>query len=75
MRTMKRWSQDRFWAPEPRRLDTDLVESFAYLARDLPWPHGPLSCGCCVCSDARAEVGIEPGLIDPWDLIGARWLP
>ena len=53
----------------------DLVDSFAELAISLPWPHGPSTCGCLVCADARARVGMAPGEPDYADLFGARWMP
>lgn len=51
---------------------TDLVDSYADLAITLSPPHGPDSCFCLICSDARKALGHRPltpdldGIVDRW---------
>lgn len=40
-----------------------------------PPPHSLHLCGCLACADDRVRLDITPLVLDPWDLIGVRWLP
>jgi hypothetical protein len=53
----------------------DLVDSYADRALSLPAPHGPTTCGCLVCADARVRIGMAPAEPDYAELFGARWTP
>lgn len=82
MKTMKRWSQDHSWAPEPSETSLDDVmghEEWLALclerSRQLGEPHGTL-CDCFTCISVRVAWKMGPVRIDSWeDLIGVRWLP